>query len=175
MTASDATVVLGRIVGVHGVRGMVKIHSECRPREAIFQYRQLLATPPNGGLPQTLTLQNGRPQGQGLVAAFKEISDRDQAHALKDYVLAVRRSDLPALPPGEFYWADLLGQQVVNREGVLLGRVAEIFETGANDVLVVREGKQEVLIPLVMARYVLDIDMPAQRITVDWDSAWLAD
>lgn len=175
MAADDPTVILGRIVGVHGVRGMVKIHSECRPREAIFQYRQLLLTPPDGGVSQFLTLQDGRRQGQGLVASFKEITDRDQAHALKNYLLSVRRSDLPALPPGEFYWTDLIGLQVFNGEAVLLGCVAEIFETGANDVLVVREGKRETLIPLIMERYVLEIDPQAQRITVDWDNAWLAD
>lgn len=173
MNAGGTTVILGRIVGVHGVRGMVKIHSECRPREAIFQYRQLLATPPQGGTPQTLTLQNGRPQGQGLVAGFREITDRDQAHALKGCILSVQRSDLPALPPGEFYWADLIGLQVVNREHVPLGEVAEIFETGANDVLVVRGNGQETLIPLVMGHYVLDVDTVGRRMTVDWDTSWL--
>lgn len=173
MVAGDTTVILGRIVGVHGVRGMVKIHSECRPREAIFRYRHFLVAPPKGGTPQTLTLQNGRPQGQGLVASFREITDRDQAHSMINYLLSVQRSALPPLASGEYYWADLIGLQVVNKEGVSFGRVAEIFETGANDVLVVRKNRQEVLIPLVMQHYIVSIDLSAQCITVDWDSAWL--
>ena len=90
-----------------------------------------------------------------------------------NYLLSVQRSALPPLASGEYYWADLIGLQVVNKEGVSFGRVAEIFETGANDVLVVRKNRQEVLIPLVMQHYIVSIDLSAQCITVDWDSAWL--
>ena len=172
MPASEATVMLGRIVGVHGVRGMVKIHSECRPREDIFRYRHFFATPARGGEALTLTLSNGRVQGLGLVATFAEIRDRDQAMALRDYTLSVARSALPALPPGEFYWADLMGMPVVNRDGVVLGKVHSLFETGANDVLVVKNGAQEILIPFALGSYILDIDMATPRMTVDWDPAW---
>lgn len=172
MPAADATVMLGRIIGVHGVRGMVKIHSECRPREEIFRYRHFFATPAQGGEPLTLTLTGGRLHGQGLVAAFAEIRDRDQAMAFRDYTLAVARSALPALPPGEFYWADLIGLAVFNRDGHALGKVHSLFETGANDVLVVKNGAAEILIPFVLGSYILDIDMTSQRMTVDWDPAW---
>lgn len=175
MNNDDSTVILGRIVGVHGVRGMVKVHSECRPREAIFRYRQFLATPPKGGDPLTLTLLNGRLQGQGLVAAFKEITDRDQAQFLRDYQLAVHREDLPALKNGEYYWADLIGLKVINTSGTTLGNVQELFETGANDVIVVRNGKQEILIPFVSGHYVLDVDFSGKCVTVDWETDWLDD
>ncbi|MDO5090661.1 MAG: ribosome maturation factor RimM [Cardiobacteriaceae bacterium] len=175
MDNGDSTVILGRIVGVYGVRGMVKIHSECRPREAIFRYRHFLATPARGGEPLSLTLRNGRLQGQGLVAAFAEIGDRDQAQALRDYRLAVRREDLPALAEGEYYWADLIGLQVVNTAGAVLGDVHELFETGANDVMVVKNGKAEILIPFVVGHYILEVDLAARRIVADWETDWLAD
>ena len=175
MNNGDSTVMLGRIVGVHGVRGMVKIHSECRPREAIFRYRQFLATSPKGGDPLSLTLLNGRLQGQGLVAAFKEITNRDQAQSLRDYQLAVRRENLPALKDGEYYWADLIGLKVINTSGATLGNVQELFETGANDVMVVRNGKQEILIPFVSDHYVLNVDFSGKCVTVDWEPDWLDD
>lgn len=173
--ALDGHVVLGRIVGVHGVRGMVKIHSECRPREAIFRYRRFLTFSRTGETPLPLNLVNGRQQGQGLVAAFEELTDRDQAQALRGYQLAVPREDLPALQDGEYYWTDLVGLEVVNTSGALLGYVRELFETGANDVLVVRADKQDILIPFVPDHYILDVDLAGKRLTVDWENDWLDD
>ena len=80
--------------------------------------------------------------------------------------IAVPRSELPPLPEGEYYWQDLLGLRVVNCEGVELGEVAEIFATGANDVLVVR-GERERLIPFVEP-VVVKVDIEASRLTLDW-------
>lgn len=159
-----AFVPLGYISGVHGVAGGVKVHSYTRPREALFGYGTWLV----GEHHRPVKVSNGGPRGKTLVAWLEGIEDREQARALVGQEIAVNRSDLPALEPGEFYWDDLIGLEVVNREGVRLGMVDRLMETGANDVLVVK-GEREHLVPYVPGRYVLGVDLEAERIEVDWD------
>ena len=81
--------------------------------------------------------------------------------------VAVHRRQLPAAEAGRYYWVDLIGLSVVNREGIALGTVIALMETGANDVLVV-QGERERLIPFVLGRVVLDVDLEAGVIEVDW-------
>ena len=83
--------------------------------------------------------------------------------------IQVRRSALSKPRRGEIYWADLEGLEVVTTEGALLGKVSHLFSTGANDVLVVRDGERERLIPYVTKQFVHAVDLQAGRITVDWD------
>jgi 16S rRNA processing protein RimM len=112
-------------------------------------------------------VREGRPQGKGLVASLEGIEDRDIARLLVGADIYIERDQLPSLPEGEYYWTDLLGLQVINRQGQSLGEVVEILETGANDVLVVK-GESRELIPWVWGTYLLDVDLEAGRITVDW-------
>lgn len=175
MKPDHARIVVGRIVGVHGVRGWVKLHSDCRPREAVLGYREFIAARPNGDqLP--LKLNNGRTQGKSIVAHFQGCDDRDAAMQLIGLELSISRAQLPALAPSEFYWADLIGLQVINRQQQLLGHVVEIFETGANDVLVVKTGSgkkaPDILIPLVVGVYVDTADFDNQTLRVDWEADW---
>ena len=79
------------------------------------------------------------------------------------------RSALPAPKPGEYYWADLEGLEVENVEGIALGRISHLLATGANDVMVVKDGDRERLVPFVVGQYVKQVDFGAGRITVDWD------
>lgn len=173
---TNAPIILGRIVGVHGVRGWVKLHSDCRPREAILGYRQFLATRKNGEQ-FPLELKTGREQGKTLAAHFVGYDDRDSAMNLIGLTLSVSREQLPATAADEFYWTDLIGLQAVNRQQEHLGIVREIFETGANDVLVVKaaDKKEEILIPLVVGTYIDKVDFEQQIIFVDWESDWLDD
>lgn len=168
-------ITLGRIVGVHGVRGWVKIHSDCRPREAIFSYATFFAqrgTQP----PTTLTLEHGKAQGKGLIAKFSACDDRDSAYALRGVTLLVARDALPKTAPDEFYWADLKGLHVVNRKGERLGEVLDLFETGANDVMIVRSAQgKECLIPFIQPETIREIDLTGKQITVDWALDWLDD
>jgi 16S rRNA processing protein RimM len=87
---------------------------------------------------------------------------------LIDCDIAVQREQLPALESGEYYWTDLQGLRVVNLEGVELGVVSHLFETGANDVLVVR-GERERLIPYTTGEAIQEVDLDHGQITVDWD------
>jgi 16S rRNA processing protein RimM len=102
-----------------------------------------------------------------MVVRFEGINDRDAAVALKGREVAVPRSAMPAAGEGEFYWADLLGLEVRNRDAVILGRVEKILETGANAVLVVK-GEKEVLVPLIQD-VLVNVDLGAGQLTVDWE------
>ncbi|PWG64609.1 ribosome maturation factor RimM [Sediminicurvatus halobius] len=164
--ADDERIVLGEIVGVHGVGGRVKVHSWTRPPENLFDYRdwelQL------AGTVTPVRLVEGRRQGRHLLARIEGLSDRDAALAWRGARIAVPSSALPPAGAGEYYWAELEGLEVVTREGQVLGQVDHLLETGANDVLVVR-GERERLVPYVPGTYVLEVDLAAARITVDWD------
>lgn len=165
---TDDYVILGRISGVHGVHGWVKVHSDTRSREDILQYRNWQVRRPEGW--RTMQVVEGRAQGSGLVVARLEgIEDRDQARALTGAEIAIRRHELPPAGAGEFYWADLEGLKVVNLEAVELGTVTHLFATGANDVLVVNDGERERLIPFTRDA-VKNVDLVARVIRVDWDA-----
>jgi 16S rRNA processing protein RimM len=102
------------------------------------------------------------------VAKLASVDDRDQARQLVGADIAVDRDQLPALAEGEYYWNDLIGFQVVTRDGEELGRVTGLMQTGANDVLVVG-GERERLIPFIREQVVVAVDAPARRIEVDWE------
>ncbi|HEX9810938.1 MAG TPA: ribosome maturation factor RimM [Burkholderiales bacterium] len=162
---AERRISVGRVVGLFGVNGWVKVYSHTRPREAILNYRPWHVTV--GGATRTLDMLEGRPQGKGLVARLGGCDDRDAAALLVGAEIAVDASQLPATGEREYYWADLEGLRVVNHVGIELGRVSHLFETGANDVMVVR-GERERLIPFC-SPVVQDVDLEAETIRVDWD------
>jgi 16S rRNA processing protein RimM len=165
----DRQVLLGRIVGVFGVDGWVKLHSFTEPRENIFRYRPWTLRGP-GGERQVTQLQ-GRAQAKGVIAHLDGVDDRDAAAVLVGTEIWVPRAVLPKARKGEYYWADLEGLAVRTVEGVDLGRVSHLFATGANDVLVVR-GERERLIPFVPGQAVVKVDLDAGLVEVDWDPAF---
>lgn len=160
-------IVVGRINGLYGVRGWVKVFSHTQPRENILGYKLWYLK--RAGQWQEAELEEGRMHGKGIVAKIRGCDDRDAAAALMDTTVAIRREQLPRAQEGEYYWTDLQGLKVCNLEGVELGRVSHLLETGANDVLVVRQGRDERLIPFVQGQYVTRIDLDAGEMTVDWD------
>jgi 16S rRNA processing protein RimM len=164
---ADEFVILGRVSGVHGVRGWVKVYAETREREGILGYNPWYLRESSGWQPRRLL--EGRVQSSGVVVARLEgVDDIDQARALIDVEIAVPRAQLPKLGRGEYYWSDLEGLRVVNVEGIELGTVSHLFATGANDVLVVRDGERERLIPFTKDA-VRKVDLAARVIRVDWD------
>ena len=160
-------IALGRITGSFGVHGWVKIRSYTDPPEQILAFPVWRADLPGGGH-GTLTHLEGRRHGQGLVARLTGIEDRDQATALSRLELWIERRELPVLKKGEYYQAYLVGFEVVNLEGEVLGRVDHFLETGANAVMVVI-GEREHWLPMV-SRHVPKVDLESRRITVDWDA-----
>jgi 16S rRNA processing protein RimM len=114
-----------------------------------------------------------RAQGAGLVVKWQGCEDPEAAQAFKGWRIAVPRSEFPRLPKGQFYWVDLIGAQVVNRSGLVLGTVQGLRNNGAHDLLEVECAgtTSPTLIPMVAA-YLDGIDLAEGRIRVDWDAAW---
>lgn len=160
-------IVVGRISGIYGIRGYLRVISYTRPRENIFNYKCWWLK--QGDDWQDVTLQEGKVSGKGLKAKIQGIDDRDSARQLIDSDIAIERSQLAEIGPGEYYWHDLIGLSVCNQDGKDLGHVRELLETGANDVLVV-EGEQRILIPYIKEHYILAIDLEKKMIRVDWES-----
>jgi 16S rRNA processing protein RimM len=111
----------------------------------------------------------GRTTNKGVVATLPGIADRVAAEALAGAEVWVDRAQLPPPAPGEYYWVDLEGMTVVNLEGVVLGTVSHLLNTGANDILSVA-GERERLVPFIDGDFVKSVDFGQRRITVDWDA-----
>ena len=164
MSKTPDIVALGYVAAVHGIKGWVKIRSWTRPMEAILQYQPWLL----GEDKKPVKIVDGRKQGKGIAALLPGYDDREQAATLVGTQIFVSREQLPATDKDEYYWSDLEGLEVKTIHGVLLGRVENLMETGANDVLVIR-GKREHLVPFVQGQYVTRVDLENELIEVDWD------
>jgi len=158
--------VLGRISGVFGVRGWVRVFSYTDPREAILDYDSWLLGQKGAWRPAKVA--EGQRHGKTVVARIDGFDDRDQAATLIGAEIGVPRAALPAAEEGRYYWSDLEGLRVVQSDGSELGVLAYLLETGAHDVMVVK-GDKEQLVPFVKDRVVLDVDLEKGVITVDWD------
>ena len=159
-------ITLGKIVGVFGIKGWVKVFSETRPREQIFSYSPWLLEV--NGRTVEVELLDGRQQGKGLIASLKGYTDCDAARQLIGADISIPEEGLPAAGNDEYYWSQLTGLSVVNQQGIELGEVANLFETGANDVMVVK-GDKERLIPFTEFA-VHEVDLDNKKIIVDWDA-----
>ena len=160
-------VTLGRISGVHGVQGWVRVHSDTSPRENIVDYSPWFLVRRGGR--ETWKLKSGRRHGKTVLAKLDGCNDRDAAEKLVGALISVPRAALPDTnAPGEYYWADLVGLLVKTRDDVELGRIDHLFETGSNDVMVV-QGDRERLVPYIWQQVVLDVDLKAGEMRVDWD------
>ena len=171
--APENALVVGRVVGAHGIRGFVKVHSWTDPMDNILSYQPWYLRGDAGW--EKVEVSGGRLQGKGLVARLNGCDDRTRAE--REFIgreIAVAKDVLPTLEDGEFYWRDLIGLRVLLADGRDIGRVKELMETGANDVLVVKGDehsldRSERLVPWVPDQVVLEVDTRAGRITVDWD------
>lgn len=165
-SATQDRMVVGKIVGLYGVHGWVKVFSHTDPKENVFAYAPWLVQMGGEWRPTKVLL--GRTQGKGLVAQLEGCADREQARLFIGAEVAVLKSQLPKPAAGEYYWADLIGLEVTTLGGQVLGKVDYLLDTGANDVLVV-QGERERLIPFVRDQYVHEIDLAAGTMKVDWD------
>jgi 16S rRNA processing protein RimM len=157
---------MGRISGLFGVRGWVKVYSYTEPREAVLNYDRWLLSRKDGW--EEATVAEGQRHGKTIIARIDGYVDRDQAAGLIGADIGVPREAMPETERDQFYWSDLEGLRVVHCDGTELGRVAYLLETGANDVMVV-QGEQERLIPFVLDKVVLGVDLDKGEIEVDWE------
>ena len=177
---------VGRILDAWGVKGWVKVQAYSSDAQALFSSRRWFLQPPEaqGGkpvvgkpksVPPLIKIISIRDHGEGLVASIDGVTDRNGAEALGGARVFVSRSSFPAADPDEFYWVDLIGLNVVNRQGEVLGEVVGLIDTGPHSVLRIApqdlpkpvKPDQERLIPFVAA-YVDDVDLDARLISVDW-------
>ncbi|NNF68122.1 MAG: ribosome maturation factor RimM [Gammaproteobacteria bacterium] len=166
MTARENRLAVGRVSGLHGVSGWIKVYSYTDPPDNIFEYQPWVLDYSNAQ--HEIAVVDSRRNGRVLLAKFADIADRDQAAVLVNAEIFVAREQLPAPQDGQYYWADLLGMQVISTEGIVLGEVSRLFETGANDVMVV-VGQRERLIPWIKDKVIDDVDLATRQIRVRWD------
>ena len=169
---------VGRIADAWGIKGWFKVLSHSADPEALFSSKRWYLQPAEKGAKTfsgtvLLKISEAKDHSGTVVATAQEVDDRDAAEALRGARVFVPRSSFPTAATDEYYWVDLIGLAVVNREGVALGTVRELLSTGPQTVLVLEyetDGKlQERMIPFVGA-YVDGVDLPARRINVDWQA-----
>ena len=162
-------IVIGRIAGIYGVKGWVKVFSYTQPKENILNYSPWLLKQEVEW--QSVTVEVGQQHGKGIIAKLDCCDDRDQAAAMLGTDIAIRHEQLARLGPQEYYWADLIGLEVFNEQQDQLGTVVRLMETGANDVLVV-EGQKETLIPFAQPQIIKSVDLAAGKIIADWKAEY---
>jgi len=175
---------LGRFQEAWGLKGWLHILPYSADTEALFASTEWFLQPPEARFARGFSAFSGsvtvkvaeiKVHADGVVARIEGVDDRNAAEALKGVRIYVPRSAFPVTPDGEYYWVDLLGLDVVNREGVHMGIVRDLLTTGPNSVLVLEytetvdgaERSAERMIPFVSA-YVDSVDQSTRRITVDW-------
>lgn len=170
--ADDTHVVLGKLTSPHGVKGWLKVYAYTSPMDSILDYPEWWVR--QGESLTRMTVVQGRRQGKGLVVQLKGVDDRTVAEALAQTDILLPKDALPVLSDDEYYWHELEGLTVFTQSGERLGQVSYLFETGANDVMVVRGDndaidKRERLLPFLPDDVIVDISLDDGRMVVNWD------
>lgn len=172
-------VIMGRIVAPYGIFGWLKIQPDTETLDSLFHYPDWWLGRDDQW--QKFEVEHAKVHGNTLLVKLNGVSDRDAAFKLKGKQVSVPREQLPEPDEDEYYWSDLIGLQVTNQQQMALGEVVDVFETGANDVLVVKQtakqvskqndaqGVRERLIPFI-AQVVLEVDTAGKTMLVDWDA-----
>jgi 16S rRNA processing protein RimM len=158
-------VLIGKIVGVHGIKGTNKLRSYAESL-TLFSPGRVIILRDLYGREASHTIIWAKPHTGTPLILFKGIENRDQAHALIGAELFIHQSELPELEEDTYYWFDLIGIEVYTRSNEFLGRIESIMETGSNDVYVVKGHEKEVLIP-ALESVVLEVDLKHKRMQVD--------
>lgn len=173
---------VGRVIGAWGIKGWLRVQPFSNDPKALFSSRRWFVRPPDvpgpkaATYPPLLRITQAKEHGDGVVATAQEVPDRNAAEAMKGARLFIARSSFPTAGEGEYYWVDLIGLDVVNRDGAPLGKVTDLLDTGAHSVLRIRRpdaatgaslDEAERLIPFVAA-FIDDVNLAERRITVDW-------
>jgi len=170
MVTSEEFIPVGKIAGVFGIKGWMKVFSYTDPRKNILSYSPLYLSAKGEWVEAKVS--KGRVQGKGIVIALENVTNPEQVLPLIGTALAIKKTQLKPNDLDEFYWSELTGLTVVNLDKVVLGQVDSIVETGAHDVLVVKDKEQKTrrLIPFVLEEIVQKVDLDGGFIEVDWES-----
>lgn len=156
---------MGRIVGTHGIAGSLKLMSYAESLSVFETGRTLVARSATGS-EAVYEIAWARAQGRSTLLGLKGVADRSQAEALIGCDVFLDKAALPKLENGVYYWDDLIGIEVVSSDGVPLGRIESIFQTGSNDVYVIKQGDRELLLPALRS-VIKSIDLGARRMEVE--------
>ncbi len=170
-TDLDELVIMGRIVAPYGVQGWLKVVPDTEYLDGLLRFKTWQIG--NESNWQSIKLKSGKIHNDVLLVKLDGIDDRDAAFACKGKLVAVQRNELPALESDEYYWSDLMGLAVKNQQGIDFGKIVDVFETGANDVIVVK-GEIERLIPFT-EHTVIEVNLEKQSMLVDWDADFLVE
>lgn len=161
-------VLLGRVSGVFGVQGWVKIFSYTEPRDNILNYSSWQIGQHGKWRPANIIAS--RRSGKHIISQIEGYDSPEKARLLMGAEIAISPQQLKKPAAGEYYWRDLIGLAVINQQGITLGTVASLFETGANDVIVVKDDQgTEHLIPYIKDQVVIAINLAEGWLKVDWD------
>ena len=163
--AKDDLVLIGKIVGVHGIKGANRLRSYAQSL-SLFQPGRSILLHDSGGQEKSLEIKWVKPHTGTALISFAGVDDRSRAEALVGAELFIFKHELPDPEEDAHYWFDLIGLEVYTTENEYLGRLESIIETGSNDVYVVKDDKKEVLIP-ALASVILAIDVRKKRMQVD--------
>lgn len=162
----DKMIVMGQVSAPYGIKGWIKVRPYTETMDSLLDF-PVWWLGGEGGWQESRVLE-AHVHGKSIVADIEASRDRSAAEKLKGLQIAVPRASLPVAGKNEYYWSDLVGLKVVNPEGVELGLVRSVIETGANDVLEVDGGG---LIPFI-SRYILEVDLKSGKILADWGADW---
>ena len=162
---NNKKLLVGKINGFFGLQGWVKVFSYTNPRTNILNYSPW-SIKVDGNF-QSIDITSGREQSKTIVAHIKGIDNREDSQRFIGQDIYINKEQLPELTQGEYYWHELIGFDVINKDEERLGTVDYFVETGANDVLVVK-GKKEYWIPYIEP-FLVSIDSKNNKILVDWD------
>jgi 16S rRNA processing protein RimM len=158
----DALIELGRVAAPYGVRGWMKVAGNAEALAAVPRWSI-------DGIERPV--EQARPHSAWLLAKLGGIETREQAKALKGKPILAPRASLPEPPQGTYYWADLVGLEVVNLQGRGLGKVRALRSGGAQHIAEIADGKRVRLVPWVSA-IVKHVDLAGGRIEIDWEADW---
>ncbi len=166
---ADDLVLVGRVAGAHGIRGGLRIHSYAESMDFFQKGAAIQVVLPDGKM-NTMTIEWASPHGRGVRMGLASVDDRDRAERLVGSSLYVQRDRLPVLEEDTYYWHELIGLDVYDTNGSVMGRLDQVIPTSANDVYVVHGdtdgGRREILIPAI-AKVVRDIDLERGIMVVD--------
>lgn len=162
----ESFLTIGKITGPHGVKGNLKIVSYTENLSVLEQDGRVFIRTPSGKIKAHI-VKRAAPHKRGGLLSLEGVTDCDQADSLSGSELLIRRSALPELEKGTFYWFELIGLRVWTTDGRLLGSITSIIQTGSNDVYVVKQDNDmETLIP-ALESVIMEIDLEKQTMRVN--------
>lgn len=173
MSNASDTLIVGKIGAPYGVKGWFKVTTYTESMEGIFSYSPWLLL--QGDTQKEFEVEHWKKHNKGVVAKLVGMDDRDAVETIKNLDIAVHQDCLPELDEGDFYWRELVGMTVVGVGGYNFGKVEQMFETGSNDVMLVKAnigdafGQKQRMIPYLVDDVIKKVDREEQSITVDWD------